>query len=130
MAADKRRQQQIQKITRLSNMAVLFIWLTGIACVCFFLVYVFFISSDKINPVNNNFYSAKSGDENMDATGFADKTALVNMGLKMQGQEEVITTAAVHTGSIRIHKIKYDQQLHLNSTHVTKPVFFIKAVPK
>lgn len=120
-------EDQSRQIRRLANNSIIAIWIAGICCMLIFATY-FFILPSKAEAIK----AAANTNANNEAL-FTDKTALVNIGLKMQSIPE---TAEVRSmGNFRINKIIYEKNYNIPQ-RVTKPVktvkpdFSIKAVPK
>ena len=122
-------EKQIAAIRKLSNIALAMIWIAGFFCILVFVIYFLWFSSGSGLAGNSLLNTRNEQYENDDMTSFADKTNLVNIGLKMQ-EIAAVNNDIKAGGSIRIHKIKYDQQIHKSVTQSPAPSFAVKPIPK
>ena len=118
-----RVDDEIAAISKFANTAITIIWLAGIGSI---MVYIFYFLFFLVNAV-----PAKSRTDNADklpeANVFSDKTTLVNIGLKIEAVSANTDTKV--TGSIRIHKIKHDEQIN-RTVRSVKSDFIVKPIPK
>ena len=121
-AYDTDAAEQTLRIRRFANNSIRVIWVAGILCMLIFIIY-FLILPAKAERNAIGALQAKSNTESL----FTDKTALVNIGLRMQEIPEN-TEEAKPVGTIRINKIIYDKKIN-KTKKTTAPDFFIKAVP-
>lgn len=121
--------RQLTEIRKVSNHAILAIWVAGINSTLIFIVYYIFFSANAA-AIDKSRFNAMNGLNSLsDKALFADKTTLVNMGLKIQEMSDFADVKS--HGSISIRKIKYDQQLKQNKVkHTAKPGFFVGSIPK
>ena len=132
---DNGRGDQITRIRKIANACIVIVWLAGLGAIMVLLGYFLFFS-ENAKDANNKKNERKNGFTKVaDETVFADKTALVNIGLKMQAIREDSTVES--NGSISINKIIHDQKLNKikkEQVPVAAPAkktdFAIKAVPK
>lgn len=120
---------QVAAINRFSKLAIWAIWLAGVCCITVFVVFFFFYLNNTETAGQKPFSTKDDLLKMDDKSFFADKTTLVNIGLRMQeisGTSEEVRA----NGSITIHKIKYDQQIHTATHQSSKPLFYIKPIPK
>lgn len=132
---NKTRLDQVKRIRKFANNAVIIIWVAGAFAIGVLATYFLFFS-DKAWADNSRMEtmigSKKLADENL----FTDKTTLVNIGLRMQAIPEDVEMES--RGTISINKIIHDQKLNKIKKTIkpdlpgkaTKPGFSVKAVPK
>jgi hypothetical protein len=122
-------ESQIAAIRKLSNIAILVIWFAGFCSIVVFVAYFLYFSSNS-GQADNSYLNAHEENEHVtDADAFDDKTTLVNIGLKMQEMATVGNDIKTN-GSIRIHKIKYDQQVQKSVIKPAAAMFDVKPIPK
>ena len=120
---DHNSEGQTLQIRRIANNSIVIIWIAGICCVLIFSVYFFILPAKAENTRIEGMLNVNSNTESL----FTDKTALVNIGLKMQ---DIPETAQVRSmGNFRINKIIYEKKIN-KPAKPTMPDFSIKAVPK
>ena len=121
--------KQLTEIRKVSNHAILAIWVAGINSALIFVVYYIFFSANA-DAIDKSRFNAMNGLNSLsDKALFADKTTLVNMGLKIQEMSDL--TNVKSQGSISIRKIKHDQQIKQNKEkQPAKPGFFVGSIPK
>ncbi|MEP7164673.1 MAG: hypothetical protein ABI741_08265 [Ferruginibacter sp.] len=133
---DNARQEQISRIRKIANNAIIIIWMAGISAILVLTTYFLFFTDDA-KADNSRFETLMGSAKLADETMFTDKTTLVNIGLRMQAMPEDIDMAS--GGTISINKIIHDQKLNKIKkalkkpeppVKVTKPGFSVKAVPK
>ena len=114
---------QTLQIRRVANNSIIIIWIAGIFCLLIFAVYFFILPVKAENTRSEGILNTNSNTESL----FTDKTALVNIGLRMQ---DIPETAQVRSmGTFRINKIIYEKKFN-KPAKPTIPDFSIKAVPK
>ena len=121
------RENQIIRIRKFANNAIMIIWVAGfIAMLVLVAYFLFFTEYEQQADHNRNEKGQGSVIQAAEATMFTDKTTLVNIGLRMQAIKE--DSDLQPNGTIRINKIIHDQKLIKASP--VKPDFAVKAVPK
>ncbi|MFN8248523.1 MAG: hypothetical protein U0T68_06185 [Ferruginibacter sp.] len=114
--------EQVSYITRVANNSIISIWIAGGVCIVVFLFYFLWL------PVKSTGIG-KVGIMPADTTEalFEDKTALLNIGLRMQS----ITYSSEDRSSVNIitSKIIHDKKA-VAPRRTTPTDFSIKAVPK
>lgn len=133
---DNKRGDQITRIRKFANNSIRIIWLAGFAAILILVGYFLFFSESAHQAVNRKNEKSRGLTRLADETVFADKTTLVNIGLRMQAIREDSTVQT--NGTISINKIIHDQKL--SKIKKTEPEtvtakkkkvdFAIKAVPK
>ena len=122
---DTATEEQISAVRKFARNSILIIWIAGTSAILVFIIYFLFLSANTVKQIH--YEEIADSKQQQDATLFSDKTTLVNIGLKIQEMSE--STEVKSNGSIRIHKINYDQQLK-RTLRPTKTDFTVKAIPK
>ncbi len=118
---------ELIRISKMSNIAITIIWLSGLNSMLVFIFYFLFFPNNSNLAAKKSYKNVFEVNHVSDAIFFADKTTLVNIGLKIQASPG--STDIESNGSIGIHKIKYDRQLNKPMQPV-KTGFYVKAIPK
>lgn len=132
---DEKRADQITRIRNFANNSIRIIWLAGFTAILILMGYFLFFSESAQQAVNRKNERSRGLTKLADETVFADKTTLVNIGLRMQAIRE--DSSLQTNGTISINKIIHDQKLNKIKKAEPAPVtakkkvdFAIKAVPK
>ena len=132
---DTVRKDQITRIRKFANNAIIIIWMAG-SCAVLVLTFYFLFFTDHARADNSRIETIIGSAKPADETLFTDKTTLVNIGLRMQAIPE---DADIESGgTISINKIIHDQKLNKIKKVIKpdlpvkaiKPGFSVKAVPK
>ncbi len=132
---DTARKDQITRIRKFANNAIIIIWMAGF-CAILVLTGYFLFFTDRAMADNTRMETIIGSKKTAEETLFTDKTTLVNIGLRMQAIPEDAEMES--GGTISINKIIHDQKLNKIKKAIkpdltvkgVKPGFSVKAVPK
>ena len=120
---DPNSEEQTIQLKKIANNSIIIIWIAGISCLLIFAVYFFILPAKAEHAGTEVMLNANSNTESL----FNDKTALVNIGLRMQAIPEAAEVRSME--NFRINKIMYEKKIN-KPERATTPDFSIKAVPK
>lgn len=114
--------EQVRYITRVARNSIFTIWVAGGLCILVFIIYFLWLPGKSPGSVR-----AGIGPSDTTESLFEDRTALLNIGLRMQSI--TYTSDEKASGNIITSKIIHDKKA-VAPRRTTPTDFSIKAVPK